>query len=217
MNENKKEELVDEFRRYLDAHPQESQGNRRLDLFSFYSELTGLKNEVKIESRQVKKGLDEFRLAVSRIEESNHENLQTINDHFAKKDSNEAKVSAKVLLRPLFVSLLDIYDRIAAAGQTVQEGKQSFLSRFCNREREIIKATREGQEMTRHRLEELLADYNVVALQTVSKKFDPQIMRAVAADNDPQLSDGVVSEELRKGFLWDDEILRPAEVKVNRK
>ena len=82
---NNKAELIDEFRRYLDAQPQKSRDNARLDLFSFYSELIGLKNEIKIESRQVKKGLDEFRLAVSRTEESNHKNLQTIIDHIAIK------------------------------------------------------------------------------------------------------------------------------------
>jgi molecular chaperone GrpE len=42
-------------------------------------------------------------------------------------------------------------------------------------------------------------------------------MRAVEVESDHQLRNGIVTEELRKGFMWDKELLRIAEVKVNKK
>jgi molecular chaperone GrpE len=41
-------------------------------------------------------------------------------------------------------------------------------------------------------------------------------MRAVEIDDIPDKSDGLVLEEIRKGFMINNEIVRVAEVKVNR-
>jgi len=42
-------------------------------------------------------------------------------------------------------------------------------------------------------------------------------MRAAELDQCPNLANGIVTEELRKGYLWQGELLRLAEVKVNRR
>jgi molecular chaperone GrpE len=42
-------------------------------------------------------------------------------------------------------------------------------------------------------------------------------MRAVEMDSQPHLENGIVTGELRKGFLWEEDVLRLAEVKVNKK
>jgi hypothetical protein len=42
-------------------------------------------------------------------------------------------------------------------------------------------------------------------------------MRAAELDQRPDLANGIVTEELRKGYLWRGELLRLAEVKVNRR
>ncbi|MCD6387908.1 MAG: nucleotide exchange factor GrpE [Desulfobulbaceae bacterium] len=212
MIEKDKEELVKQFRRYLDQSPEELQGRKRLDLFSFYSELTALKNEVKIESRQVKKGLDEFRHAVTFIEKSN----RAITERLEQNERHGTRELERSLLHPVFTGLLDVYDRLAAAQQSGKNSKSSFLSRFCRKETEIISAMRDGQEMTLHRLNDLLADCRIKPIKTLDRNFDPLTMRAVASDTDSRLADGVVSAELRKGFMWEGEVLRLAEVKVNR-
>ena len=41
-------------------------------------------------------------------------------------------------------------------------------------------------------------------------------MRAAELDHRSDLANGIVTEELRKGYLWQGELLRLAEVKVNR-
>ena len=41
-------------------------------------------------------------------------------------------------------------------------------------------------------------------------------MSAVEISHDPKLDNGIVIEELRKGFLFEENVLRLAEVKVNK-
>ncbi|MCI5148496.1 MAG: hypothetical protein D3916_03710, partial [Candidatus Electrothrix sp. MAN1_4] len=60
----KTEELVNRFRDYLTCAKCAKDDNKnppeKLDLFSLYSEIKALKNEVKIESRHIKQGFVEM-------------------------------------------------------------------------------------------------------------------------------------------------------------
>ena len=70
--------------------------------------------------------------------------------------------------------------------------------------------------MTLRRLDQLLADRRVTPIATVGRPFTPSLARVVATIDDPAVADGVVVAELRAGFKWEDELLRPAEVTVAR-
>lgn len=72
-------------------------------------------------------------------------------------------------------------------------------------------------ESIRQELLELLARQGVVRLTAVGKLFDPHLHQAsstVAVSDAEQ--DGLVSRELRAGYLIEDRVLRPAEVEVAR-
>ena len=70
--------------------------------------------------------------------------------------------------------------------------------------------------MTLKRFEQLLQRHNVYAIDCVGKLLDPRTMSAVEISHDPKLENGIVVEELRKGFLFEENVLRLAEVKVNK-
>jgi len=71
--------------------------------------------------------------------------------------------------------------------------------------------------MTLRRVDRLLADQRIVAIEAVGRPFDPRLAAAVATVEDPAAADGIVVEEVRPGFLWHGELLRPAEVIVARR
>ncbi len=71
--------------------------------------------------------------------------------------------------------------------------------------------------MTLRRVDRLLADQRVSAIETVGRPLDPRYAAAVATVEDPAAADGIVLEEVRPGFLWQDELLRPAEVIVAKR
>ena len=213
MDREENERLIDEFRHYLASSPDKVQSRPHLNVSSFYQELIGLKNEVKIESRQVKKGLDEFREATNRIEAGNRQIAALLSDTLSP---NKPEEPTDFIPQPLAISLLDIYDRLASGGHAGEMEKPSFLSRFFSKERKIITAMREAQQMTLQRFQKLLNEYDITPTKALAQKFSPQTMRAVSNDSNTQLQDGIVTGEIRKGFLWNGEVLRLAEVKVNR-
>ena len=82
---------------------------------------------------------------------------------------------------------------------------------------EAEEARREGMRMTLRRIDKLLADRRIVATETVGRPFEPRLAAAVATIEDPAAVDGIVVEEVRPGFLWQGDLLRPAEVIVARR
>ncbi len=68
--------------------------------------------------------------------------------------------------------------------------------------------------MTLRRLDQVLLDRRVVQVQSVGRPFDPLLARVVATAADESVPEGDVIEEVRPGFLWDDRVLRIAEVIV---
>ena len=71
-----------------------------------------------------------------------------------------------------------------------------------------------GLLMIRKQLLQLLEQEGVVEIEAVGKQFDPHyhdaVMQTAAGGGDP----GSVVEELQKGYLYKDRVLRHAKVKV---
>jgi molecular chaperone GrpE len=70
--------------------------------------------------------------------------------------------------------------------------------------------------MTVRRLDQVLLDRGVVATHLVGQPFDPRRARVVATAPDSSVAEGTVIEEVRNGFLWEDQVLRTAEVIVSK-
>ena len=75
-------------------------------------------------------------------------------------------------------------------------------------------AYRRGVELIHRQLLELLRKRGVRALDTVGTEFDPHYHQAVATEPAAGRRDGEVVEELRRGYMLGDRLLRPAMVKV---
>ena len=70
--------------------------------------------------------------------------------------------------------------------------------------------------MTLRRLDQVLLERRVVPAQVAGLPFDPRLARAVATAADSSVVEGIVIKEVRAGFLWDDHVLRTAEVIVSK-
>ncbi|KAL5216023.1 hypothetical protein ABZP36_007424 [Zizania latifolia] len=64
-------------------------------------------------------------------------------------------------------------------------------------------------------LVETLRSLGVGVVETVGKPFDPSIHEAIAREESNQFKAGIVSHEVRRGFLLRERLLRPATVKVS--
>ncbi len=68
----------------------------------------------------------------------------------------------------------------------------------------------------RKQFEKFLEDEGVKRLKTVGKEFDPNLHEAVAMVESEESESDVIVEEVRKGYLIEGELLRPAKVKVSK-
>ena len=72
----------------------------------------------------------------------------------------------------------------------------------------------EGMEMVYKQLLKNLEDAGVKAIECVGKQFDPNIHNAVLHEEDDSGEENIVTEELQKGYMYKDSLLRPSMVKV---
>ena len=214
-----KEKLLGRFAAYLDGLDEHgldavtaaaNERNEANDLFSVFVELAALRNEVRTQSRLVKEALDQFR-GVFETLQSSHATMQGELTR-ARAQTREREHE---LLKPLLLDVIDIRDRLTNIALKPTNARPRWYERVHFKAiQEAREATREGLRMIVRRLDRVLAERRVVPTETVGRCFDPRIAAAVATIVDPTRGDGHVVEEVRPGFLWEDDLLRPAEVIV---
>ena len=74
-----------------------------------------------------------------------------------------------------------------------------------------------GVEMILAHLYELLKRHGVKPLDAGGKKFDPHYHEALMQVDDAAVPEHTVLEELQKGYLLNDRVIRTAKVKVSKK
>ncbi len=217
MDDAEKDALAARFRAYLDLPPApslwsdaEDQPAAAPDLFSLLGEVAALKNEVKLESRQLKGALDEFRDLFDALKTA-HERLA---DEQQRRREQDRAAQARER-KDLLLELLELRDRLQAGhGGAAGYRPRGLLGR--HQARTFATAMAQGLAMNLRRLDETLARRGVQPLPALGRPFDPHRMHAAEVESDPARSAGEVLRELRAGFLLDGELLRPAEVVVNR-
>jgi molecular chaperone GrpE len=73
---------------------------------------------------------------------------------------------------------------------------------------------RRGVELIYKQILDLLTRRGVKPIEAVGQPFDPHLHQAVASEPVEGVPDGEIVEELRRGYLLGDRLLRPAMVKV---
>ncbi|NEX22419.1 nucleotide exchange factor GrpE [Thiorhodococcus mannitoliphagus] len=213
MDESVRDQLAARFRAYLDeaceADTADADAASAPDLFTLLAELSALKNEVKLESRQVKTALDEFRGLFDMLRDQQ----ERLDEERARRRSAE-HTADQHSQKELLLELLEVRDRLEAGHLQASRFRPGLLGR--RKAKPFVASMAEGMAMNLRRLDESLARRGVKPLTVVGRPFDPHSMHATGVAADPDIPAGQVVEELRKGFLHQDALLRPAEVIVNR-
>jgi molecular chaperone GrpE len=220
VNESLKQSLVEQFRAHLDTLDDDTElemmadadadaiadadADTGTDLHSLYIEMAALRSEVRTESRLVKDTLDLVRDVVGRTE--------TERARVAELEREAA------LLKPLLIDLIEVRDRLAAgvASPSPTAAASPWYRRLLRGPDTTADAWREGLRMTLSRFDRVLRERGVVPIDLAGKPFDPKLARAVGTTADAGMENGVVVQEVRSGFLWEGELLRPADVVVNK-
>ncbi len=107
-----------------------------------------------------------------------------------ERDGIEAAEEGK---RKMMPSLLDIIDDVQMAMQWTSDAEQPVVK---------------GLRIIRQRFRALLKKEGVVPFDRVGKPFDPDFHEAVAMSKHERSEPGIVVEELRRGYLQNNKLLR---------
>lgn len=72
-----------------------------------------------------------------------------------------------------------------------------------------------GIDMIYRSLVDALKSEGLVEINAVGEEFDPNFHQAIMMEKDESQSAGIVLEEMQKGYMLKDRVLRPSMVKVN--
>jgi len=212
--ELQKNELLEDFQKYLEQSQADDFVTQGVpDLHSLLSEMASLKTEVKAEARQFKNTLDTLSSALTIVEEDNKVLAAELLAYGLRLEQQQEK-----LMRTMLLQMVDMYDRLHTGVEVLQNYQpvKQLFKKSRPKDVHFIERFKEGQVMTLKRFEQLLLEHQVRIIDCLGKRLDPVTMNAVETEQDLSQDNGVVLQELRKGFLFKDQVLRLAEVKVNK-
>ncbi|GAQ19328.1 Hsp70 cofactor [Oceanobacillus picturae] len=128
--------------------------------------------------------------------------LQAEFDNFKKRTQKEKEADRKYKSQDLVNDLLPAVDNFERALQVESSEENAGLV--------------EGITMVYRQLKDALKSAGVEEIETTGKEFDPNLHHAVMQIEDAELEANTVVEELQKGYMLKDRVIRPAMVKVNK-
>ncbi len=79
-----------------------------------------------------------------------------------------------------------------------------------------IEALTEGMALTAKMFDDFFGKLNVVAVEPVGERFDPEFHQAMTTEESREVEPGTVLSVMQKGYLLNDRLVRPALVIVAR-
>ncbi len=160
------------------------------------------RNEVEALKRRLKKSHADAKKLKKEIHKLKEEYLRQLADkeNLRKRLEREKSEFYDYALSELLKELLVIIDNFERALESQdQVNGKSF---------------REGIEMIYKQYRDLLLKQGVTPIEIKEKKFDPQFHQAFATEESEEVDEPEIGEELQRGYMLYNRLLRPALVKV---
>jgi molecular chaperone GrpE len=135
------------------------------------------------------------------LEQEHERYLRTRADfeNYRRRVERDRDVAARQAKRELLLALVDLADGFDRALVHIDESPDSVAAGLYGMQR---------------RLSSLLEAEGVKSFESVGQRFDPTRHEAMATVRDFDGAPGTVVDEAGRGYLWNDELLRPARVRV---
>ena len=140
----------------------------------------------------------------AKLEEEENKRLRLLADYenFKRRASLDKEALQKYRAQNVLTNLIPVLDNFARA-LTVEAKTEEAQSMMT------------GMEMIYRNLVDALETEGLVEIKALDQEFDPNFHQAIMTGTDEEKSSGIVLEELQKGYMLKDRVLRPTMVKVN--
>ena len=224
-----KRQALDDFRQWLDAAGEEAPGHAEPeeadpDLRGLFAELVALRQEVRVQSREQARAGREMAAAAGRFEaaareaERSREGFETAAREAGRGRETPAAFEDRVSRAAedrCLAGTLEVRDALVRGRDAAVRVRDR--PRLFGRPPRGVAGVVEGYDLAIGRFDRMLSRFDVRRVETVGRPFDGRVMHAVEAHREEGAGDGVVVEELRTGFVRRDDVLRLADVAVNRR
>ncbi|GAK56225.1 protein grpE [Candidatus Vecturithrix granuli] len=119
--------------------------------------------------------------------------------NYRRRIEREGEKFAAEGKREVIVPLLSVLDDLERALQWASDGEQPLV---------------QSMRLIYKKLLALLETQDVRPFDSVGKQFTPDLHEAVAVVDDEDVESGTIVDDLRRGYLWKNELLRPTQVRV---
>jgi molecular chaperone GrpE len=127
--------------------------------------------------------------------------LQADFENLKKRYDRQLEEVKNYCTERLVIQLLEVVDELEMAVKTGQSASDA-------------QTLMEGVQMTLKKLRKVLEQEGVSPIESEGKVFDPSRHHAIAAVERDDVKECVVVEEVRKGYIMKDKVIRPSIVKV---
>ncbi|MDY6988553.1 MAG: nucleotide exchange factor GrpE [Thermodesulfobacteriota bacterium] len=151
---------------------------------------------------------DRLKTAEAKAEENYERFLRVTADfeNYKKRIERETNDFRKFANESLVKEILPIVDNLERA-----------LSARHGTNEDALGGLRQGVEMTLKGLMDGLKKFGVVPLEAMDKPFDPSFHQAVSQQESETCPENTICQELQKGYMLNDRLIRPAMVVVSKK
>ena len=153
------------------------------------------KNELLEKAQEIQKTADEnYDLYMRSLAE-----IENLKKRYQKDKSDLIKFSNESLVK----QLLGVIDNLEKAVSAIKEEN-------------TVDALREGVALTLKGLMDTLEKAGLETVEAAGRPFDPNFHEAISELEDHTAEPGTVLQELQKGYILNDRLIRPAMVIVNK-
>ena len=146
------------------------------------------------------KNTEKFEAKIKELEDARVRQLAEF-ENFRKRSEKEKNQMFEVGAKSVVEKILPVIDNFerGLAGVPEEEKGTPFV---------------EGIEMVYKQILTAFEEIGVKPIEAVGQEFDPNLHNAVMTVDDENLESGTVAEELQKGYLYNDTVVRHSMVKV---
>lgn len=180
------------------------------DLYTLLAEFTALRQEIKLQNREQNNAV---RIHGDLVDNA-RETATLFRDRTQSLENLEERIRMACETRTI-ERFFEIRDALTRGLEGVREALEAGIY-FRRSSRRRIEGVMEGYEMALRRFDRVLIKFGITPVVCIGHPFNPSLMRAVGKQSDPKKESNIVLEEYLGGFVKGEEILRIAEVIVNK-